>query len=143
MAVPQQDPAVRLRAALETIRVLAQPNAAERLAEAEETIVQLRQALKRPAGKFYENLDCTPEEGVALETLLRTIGACSRLRMLDCLNLAFPRPDGHSGGALATLICKLRLRLSRHRIEIETVSGRGWSMDAANKAKVKALERMA
>ncbi len=138
------DLAVRLREALETIRVLAAPDAAAKLLDAEETIRILRRALKWPGGKFYAGLDCGRQEAVALHMLLNTVGTVDRAALADRLSIISTRDDGgHPVGSINVMICRLRVRLKGVGAEFDTVRGRGWSMDGRNKAIVNALERMA
>ena len=140
---PRPDPAARLAAALETIRVLARPADAAALDDALETIRQLRGALRMRGRELYEGLAFTQDEGVILAMLLSDPGVSEQATMLDRLNLNSPRHTTHTANNLKVQISKLRRKLAAYHIVIETVWGQGFTMTRENKERLRARKRSA
>lgn len=138
---PRPDPAARLAAALETIRVLAKPADAAALDDALETIRQLRGALRMRGRALYDGLAFTQDEGVILAMLLSEPGVSEQAAMLDRLNLNSPRHTVHTPNNLKVKMSKLRRKLAVYHIVIETVWGQGFAMTEENKERLRARKR--
>jgi len=137
------DPAARLAAALETIRVLAKPTDAAALDDALETIRQLRGALRMRGRELYEGLAFTQDEGVILSMLMSDPGVSEHAILLDRLNLNSPRHTVHTANNLKVAMSKLRRKLAAYHIVIETVWGQGFAMTGENRERLRARKRSA
>jgi DNA-binding response OmpR family regulator len=116
-------------------------NYAERLDEATETILQLKEAMQLEDLALYKGLRLTRNDGVILEMLLRTSGACGRSRLLNRLSLTSRSGTIYDATHLHMIIYRLRRKLTKSGIEIKAVRGIGFSMGAADKARLVALKQ--
>jgi DNA-binding response OmpR family regulator len=105
--------------------------------ELKEEVLRLREALGGSLPDF-RFMRITSSEGKILHALLQT-------EMLTKGAILTTLYSGRAGDEpdqkiVDVFVCKLRKRLTPFGIEIGTVWGRGYFMDAENKAKIRVLE---
>jgi len=119
------------------------PSYVELLNEANETILQLKNAMQLDNWALYEGLRLTANDGVILEALLNTRGACLKWRLLDRLDLMSRSGTTYSPVHLHIIVHRLRHKLKRFGIQIRSERGIGFSMSTEDKAKFLALKQLA
>jgi DNA-binding response OmpR family regulator len=115
---------------------------AEQLDEANETILQLKSAMRLDNWALYEGLRLTHNDGVILRALLQEDGACVRWRLLDRLNLMSRSGTIYDTVHLHIIVHRLRRKLKKFGITVKSERGVGFSMSTEDKAKFLALKRL-
>lgn len=111
----------------------------EQLEEARERIRELEAAL-RPSGiAFYLNLSPTMGQSVILETLLHAAGPIALHALRLRINLAANIIHEVDDRSVEMAIHRLRLRLKPFGIVISRARGKGFYLDADNKARLAAI----
>jgi DNA-binding response OmpR family regulator len=114
-------------------------NLLEELAEARETIRQLREGLTVSTAPRYRGLSASVAERAIIEALLRAPGLMHRDTLNDLLDITLHRIDAVDPKVINVQVCRLRRKLAAlvPPIEIQTAWGDGYYMTDENKERIR------
>lgn len=121
--------------------MISPPTSREQLEEANETIRQLRAAMRLPDGMCFEGITLTKVNGIIVLMLLEANGPCSAAKINDRLELALNRSNPVSDSVVSLYIFRLRKKLSilDPPVRIKRTRPVGYWMEPGDKARL--LER--
>jgi DNA-binding winged helix-turn-helix (wHTH) protein len=110
----------------------------EQLDKANETILQLQQLLQAKSGNLYEGIKLTRNQRTVVDMLLATNGICSKEHLYAAL---YPSRQAHKPDlqVFRETLRVIRNQLRPHRIDIQTVFGKGYIMPSESKSKLRGL----
>lgn len=105
----------------------------DRCAELEERLVQVTEAFNPPV-KFDRLLRLTDTEGEMLALLLRRPHWTKAALYTVMYGMRLDPPEEK---IIDVYICKIRAKVKRHGIKIDTVWGDGWRVDRDNRERIE------